>query len=217
VLAVIGALAAPNLFGTGGEAGSGNSGENNAQVGGGSEEGSGGEQDGGSGEQGGGGGGSGEDQGSQGSSGEASQSATASASAETSASAQGSSAEASGDVPEPGVFTASAAESTVQAFYTMTSDGKYEDSAKLLSQDWRRSTFPNQAVFEGTFDNVKSVNFIEGPDAQVSGDAATVTGETRAVKNSVEEHNRGTWYLVREDGRWKIDGWDVIPLDSRPA
>ncbi len=202
VLAVIGAIAAPNLFGGGGEAGSGNSGENNAQAGGNGE---------------GSGGGGSENQVSQGSGGSASASATASASAEASASAQGSSPEASGEVPKPGVFTASAAENTVQAFYTMTTDGDYEDSARLLSQDWRQDTFPNQAIFEGTFDNVKSVNFIEGPDARVSGNAATVTGETRAVKKRREEHNRGTWYLVREDGRWKIDGWDVVPLDSRPA
>jgi hypothetical protein len=120
-------------------------------------------------------------------------------------------------MPEPGVFTASAAEDTVQAFYTMTTDGDYEDSAKLLSADWRQSTFPNQAVFEGTFDKVESVNFIEGPDATVSGNEATVTGETQATLKRRTDHNKGTWYLVQEDGRWKIDGWDVFKLSSRPA
>ena len=120
-------------------------------------------------------------------------------------------------MPEKGVFTASAAEDTVRAFYTMTTDGEYDSAAKLLSEDWRQSTFPNQAVFEGTFDKVESVNFIEGPDGKVSGNEATVTGETHAELKSRVEHNKGTWYLVREGGRWKIDGWDVIPLSTRPA
>ena len=202
VLAVVGALAAPNFFGGNGGTGSGDSGGNNAQVGG---------NEGRSGtEQGGGGGGS--DQGSQGSGGGSAESATASAGAGPS-----SSPDAAENVPDGGVFTATAAEDTVLAFYKMTSDGDYDDSARLLSDDWRQSTFPNEGVFEGTFDKVESVNFIEGPDARVSGNEATVTGETHAVLESRTEHNRGTWYLVREGGRWKIDGWDVIQLSRRPA
>jgi serine/threonine-protein kinase len=120
-------------------------------------------------------------------------------------------------MPEKGVFTVPAAEDTVQAFYKMTSDGEYDRSASLLSEDWRQSTFPNRGVFEGTFDKVESVDFIEGPDAEVSGNKATVTGETNARLTGEVQHNKGTWYLVREDGRWKIDGWDVEKLSSRPA
>jgi eukaryotic-like serine/threonine-protein kinase len=213
VLAVVVALAAPNLLGGGGETGSGNSGDNNAQVGG-NEGRSDAEQGGGQGE----GGGSGNDQGSQGSGGGVSPSASASASAAASSSSQSSSSpDASENVPESGVFTASAAEDTVQAFYKMTTDGDYDRSARLLSEEWRQSTFPNRDIFEGTFDKVESVNFIEGPDGRVSGNEAIVTGETHATLKRRMEHNKGTWYLVREDGRWKIDGWDVIPLSSRPA
>jgi eukaryotic-like serine/threonine-protein kinase len=209
VLAVVGALAAPNLFGENGGADPGNSGENNAQLGG---------NEGRSGGQPGEGGGPGNGQGSQGSGGDASPSATASASAGPSASPQSSSSPvASEDMPEEGVFTGPAAEDTVQAFYTMTSDGDYDRSASLLSEDWRQSTFPNQDVFEGTFDKVESVDFIEGPKARVSGNEATVTGETHARLKGAIEHNKGTWYLVREDGRWKIDGWDVVKLSSRPS
>jgi serine/threonine-protein kinase len=216
VIAVVGALAAPNLLGGDGGTGSGNSGENKAQLG--NNEGrSGGEPGGGEpGGGGSGGGGSGNDQASQG--GGAAQSVSASASATASASSEGSSSpDAEGNVPDQGVFTATAAEDTVRAFYRLSTDGDYDDSARLLSDDWRQSTFPNQDVFEGTFDKVESVNFIEGPDGRVSGDEATVTGETHATLKGKMEHNKGTWYLVREDGRWKIDGWDVIPLSSRPA
>ena len=205
VLAVVGALAAPNLFG--GNGGSGNSGENNAQLGG--NEGRSGGQPGGE---------AGNDQGPQGSGGDASPSATASASAGSSASPQGSSsAVASGNVPERGDFTTPAAEDTVLAFYTMTSDGDYDSSARLLTEDWQRSTFPNRGVFEGTFDKVESVDFIKGPNAKVSGNTATVKGETQARLTGEVQHNKGTWYLVQENGRWKIDGWDVVPLSSRPT
>jgi len=105
----------------------------------------------------------------------------------------------------------------VEEFYTTTSEGEYDRSARLLSEDWRDSTFPNRAVFEGTFDKVESVEFIQGPSAEVSGNKATVTGETQATLTGEVQHNQGTWYLVKEDGRWKINGWDVVQLSSRPA
>ena len=203
VLAVIGALAAPGLFGgNGGEnAGSNNPGQNNKQAGG---------NAGGSNRGPGGGGG----QGSQG--GGQAQSPTASASAVPSASAQ---ASPSGQqsLPDEGDFTAQAAEQTVLAFYTMTSEGEYDRPAELLADGWRREYFPNRDAFEGTFDKVKSVDFVEGPDAKISGDTATVTGETHATLNHKIQHNQGTWFLVQEDGRWKIDSWDVVTLSSRSA
>ena len=59
--------------------------------------------------------------------------------------------------------------------------------------------------------------FIEGPSAEISGNTATVTGETRATLDNEVQHNEGTWYLVRQDGRWKINSWDVATLSSRPA
>jgi len=186
VLVVIGALAAPNILGTGGDqnAGSDNAGRNNAQGGGNK-----GQSD----------GGPGENQGSD----TAQQSATSSASASAISGQSG--------------LTAQGAEQTVGDFYTSTSAGKYHKSARLLSEDYRQSTFPDQATFEGTFDKVERVVFIEGPTAKISGNKATVTGETQATLTREIQHNKGTWYLVQEDGRWKIDGWDVVQLSSRSA
>jgi len=194
VLLVIGALAAPNLLGGGGDqnAGSNDAGRNNAQ----------------------GGGNAGPSGGDSGVEGGGQQGATSSASADASASSQAS-AGGTADNPGQGEFTAQAAEQTVEEFYTTTSEGNYDRSAQLLSEDWRRSTFPNRAIFEGTFDKVESVVFIEGPNADTSGDTATVTGETQATLTREIQHNEGTWFLVQEDGRWKIDGWDVIELSSR--
>jgi serine/threonine-protein kinase len=105
----------------------------------------------------------------------------------------------------------------VEEFYTTTSEGNYDTSAQLLSESWRQSTFPDRDTFEGTFDKVESVVFIEGPNAEISGNTATVTGETQATLTGETQHNEGTWYLVRQDGQWKIDGWDVVQLSSRPA
>ncbi len=204
VLAVVAALAAPNLFGGSGGAGAGSndSRRNNAQVG--DEEGkSGGQPGGGPGSDGGAGG-------------NASPSPTASASAVPSPQSSSSPA-SSGNVPERGVFTTQAAEQTVEAFYTKTSEGDYDTSARLLSESWRQRWFPDRATFEGTFNKVESVVFIEGPNAEISGNTATVTGETQATLTGEVQHNEGTWYLVRQDGRWKIDGWTVNELSSRPA
>ena len=113
-------------------------------------------------------------------------------------------------------LTAEAAERTVEDFYTLTSAGNYDRSAQLLSESWRQSTFPDRATFEGTFAEVESVEFIEGPSAQLSGDTATVTGSTRATKTDQIELNEGTWYLVNEGGEWNIDGWDVSNISTQP-
>jgi len=197
VLVVVGALAAVNRLGEGGglDAESNSAGQNNAQAG----------------NAGPSGGDSGSDQGQGGgqqqgvaSTAGAGQSASDLASSEASAASQNS-------------FTVQAAEQTVEEFYATTSEGKYDRAAQLLSEDYRQSTFPNRAIFEGTFNKVESVVFIVGPNAEVSNNAATVTGETRATLTGEIQHNEGTWYLVQQDGRWKIDSWDVIQLNSRSA
>jgi serine/threonine-protein kinase len=105
----------------------------------------------------------------------------------------------------------------VEQFYTTTSEGDYDRSARLLSQSWRQKWFPDRATFEDSFHKVESVVFIEGPNAVISGNTATVTGETQATLTGEIQHNEGAWYLVQEGGRWKIDGWTVNELSSRPA
>jgi len=187
VLVVIGTLAASSLLGGGGgqNAGFNDAEQNNAQGGGNAEP---------------PGGGSG-DRGSQGSGSTAGTGQSASA--------------ASQSIPPQGEFTAQAAEQTVEAFYTRTSEGDYDTSAKLLTESWQQEWFPDRATFHGTFDKVESVVFIEGPNAEISGDTATVTGETRATLTGEIQHNEGTWYLVQKDGRWKINGWTVNTLSKR--
>jgi len=76
--------------------------------------------------------------------------------------------------------------------------------------------FPNRATFEGTFDKVERVEFVEGPTARVSGDTATVTGRTEATLTDRIEQNEGIWRLVKENGGWKIEGWTVNNLSTQP-
>ena len=114
-----------------------------------------------------------------------------------------------------GSTEAEAAERTVEEFYTTSSAGNYDRSAELLSEDWRQSKFPNRATFVGTFDDVERVEFIEGPTAEVSSDTATVTGRTEATLTNEFQVNEGTWFLVKEDGEWRIDGWDVTNLSTQ--
>ena len=211
VLAVIGALAAPDLFKWGGDGGAGsndavqNKGrQNDAQAGGnagGSDQRYGGR--------------SGGEQGSQGSGGNQ-EGASSSASADASASYRAATVGPAEGLGR-GEFTAQAAEQTVEEFYTTTSEGDYDRSARLLSESWRQKWFPDRATFEDSFHKVESVVFIEGPNAVISGNTATVTGETQATLTGEIQHNEGAWYLVQEGGRWKIDGWTVNELSSRPA
>ena len=130
---------------------------------------------------------------------------------------QSASPSASSEPQGQGGLTQEGAERTVEAFYTLTSEGSYDRADQLLSESWRQKWFPDRATYEGTFDKVESVEFIEGPNGKVSGDTATVEGRTRATLADRIELNEGTWRLVNEGGEWKIDGWEVNNLSSRPA
>jgi eukaryotic-like serine/threonine-protein kinase len=167
VLVVIGVLAAPNLLGRGGDqdAGSDNTGQNNAQ-----------------------GGGSGRDQ----SPGGGQQQSVAS-----SPSQNGS---------EHGGLTAQAAEQTILEVYSTAADGEYDTSYGLLSQNFKATTAPTQPEWSSQFETLESLRFVQGPDAQVSGNTATVTGVTIAEKVSRTERNIVTWRMVNEGAEWRLDG-----------
>jgi eukaryotic-like serine/threonine-protein kinase len=179
VLAVIGALAAPNLLGGSADGGTGssNTGQNNAQGG------NGGRLDGRT------GGGSGENQGSVGDQQGAPSSASVSA------------------TPVQGGLTAQAAEETLRRVYTTAANEEYGTSYSLLSQNFKTSDGGvTEAEWANTFADLQSIRFVEGPDARVFGNAATVEGVTIAEKVGRTERNTVTWRMVKEDGGWKLDG-----------
>ena len=191
VLAVIGLFAASSLLGGGGETGEGAN-----PSGGGAADRENAQQ------QGGGGGG---------------QATTPAATQTATATSQGGGDSGDGEQADGGPTEADEAERTVEEFYTTTSEGEYDRSAELLSEEWRQRFFPDRATFERTFADVERVEFVEGPNAEVSGDEATVTGVTQATRTNQVERNQGTWRLIKVDGEWKIDEWDVTNLSTRPA
>jgi hypothetical protein len=84
----------------------------------------------------------------------------------------------------------------------------------LLTANLRQSTFPSRGVFEGTFNTLERVRFVEEPEVSVSDGTATVTGETIAEHTNRTERNRGNWALVNENGEWLISSWDVNNIST---
>jgi serine/threonine-protein kinase len=196
VLIVIGALAAPGLLGRGGDqnaSGSNNAGQNRAQ------------DDGNAGPSGGGSGGD------QGPGGGQNQGAGSTVGAEQSASPQTSSVASapSGNSPGQGSLTAQAAEQTVRQVYTTAADGDYDASYGLLSEDFKATKAPTQPSWSVQFDTLESIRFVEGPNAQVSGNTATVTGVTIAALPDETQRNTASWTLVNEGEEWRLNSINI--------
>jgi len=111
-----------------------------------------------------------------------------------------------------GEATAREASRTVSEMYELAAAGDYEASYGLLSSGFRQREAGSLANWAGTFDTLESISFIEGPTASVSGSTARVTGTTRAVHTDDTEFNRGTWTLVRENGRWRVEDLSIQRL-----
>ena len=108
---------------------------------------------------------------------------------------------------EPGGLTEEAAARTIEQVYETADAENFDASYALLSQGF----LANQGVSSAeewalTFDTLESIRFEEGPDAQVSGDNATVTGVTVAdITDGTTQRNTVSWTLVNEGGEWKMD------------
>ena len=102
-----------------------------------------------------------------------------------------------------------AAEQAVQDTYELAAAGEYERSYEFLSPAFRQTMFPTQADWTGTMAPLESIRFVEGPDAQVTGNAARVTGVTIAERTDRTERNTVTWTLIREDGQWKLNDLEI--------
>ncbi len=201
VLVVIGALAAPSLFGGNGGTASNNAGQNNARAGGnerGANAGSNAEPGG--------------DQGPQGVGGGQTPSPTASASAGSSASARGSSGQQSASVQSG--LTEQAAEKTLLDVYTMAAEGNYGASYGLLSENFKATKAQTEAKWANTFSDLQSIRFVQGPDAQVSGNTAAVTGVTIATLTEKTQRNTASWTLVNEGGEWKLNSVTIEQRDT---
>ena len=104
----------------------------------------------------------------------------------------------------------------VKDYYTAAAEGDYDKAWNALSAGYQRQ-LGSQAAYTSQFDTLESVEFVEEPTVQVSGDTATVTGETMAEHTDRTERNQGTWTLVNESGEWKISGQNVSNISTEPT
>lgn len=114
--------------------------------------------------------------------------------------------------PQPGNESEQAAEVTREV-YRLAAAGDYGASYDLLTQNFKQNEAQTQAEWANTFDTLEQIDFVEGPDVQVSGDTAQASGVTRAVHTDRTERNTVTWTLVREGGGWKLDA--INPVDRQ--
>ncbi|MGH3145898.1 MAG: hypothetical protein ACRDTR_08875, partial [Rubrobacter sp.] len=98
-----------------------------------------------------------------------------------------------------------AAARTIQSVYEVIDSEDYGASYRLLSEGFKADKAQTQAEWASTFSELQSVRFVEGPNAQVSGNTATVTGVTIAENGGQTERNTVTWRMVNEGGEWKMD------------
>lgn len=103
-----------------------------------------------------------------------------------------------------------AAGQTVRDVYQLAAAGNYGQSYDLLSQDFKQTEDISEAQWRNTFTTLERISFVQGPNTQVTGDAARVEGITRAVHTNKTERNTAEWTLVREGGEWKLDSINII-------
>ena len=106
-------------------------------------------------------------------------------------------------------LSAEAAEQTIQEVYFSAEEADYATSYGLLSQRFKQTTASTQGQWSGQFETLQSLDFEEGPTAQVSDDTATVSGVTIASHTDRTERNDVTWTLVAEGQEWKLDNLTV--------
>ena len=94
----------------------------------------------------------------------------------------------------------------MQRVYTTAANEEFGTSYSLLSQNFKTNEGVTQAEWANTFADLRSIRFVEGPNARVSGNTATVEGVTIAENADRTERNTVTWRMVKEGGGWKLDG-----------
>ena len=97
-----------------------------------------------------------------------------------------------------------AAEQALEDHYRAAADGDYDEAWNSLSSRFQQQ-IGSQGAYTGQFGTLQSIEFEEGPTAQVSGNTATVSGVTVADHTDRDERNTATWTLVNEGGEWKVD------------
>lgn len=104
-----------------------------------------------------------------------------------------------------GSQTAQAASQAVVDMYQAAAAKDYGKSWDLLSSRFQREEAGSQQRWAATFSTLKKVEFVQGPESQVSNGTARVTFVDLAYHTDRTEQNTATWLLVYENGGWKLD------------
>jgi serine/threonine protein kinase len=105
-----------------------------------------------------------------------------------------------------------AAASAVEGMYRAAAS-EPESSWDFLSSRFQREVAGSRQSWAGTFDTLERIEFVQGPEAEVSGDTARVSFVTRAYHTDRTEENTATWVLINEGGEWKLD--DLAGIQTR--
>jgi serine/threonine-protein kinase len=109
-----------------------------------------------------------------------------------------------GNTTSSGGSESAAAEQALEDHYRAAADGDYDEAWNSLSAGFQQR-LGSQGAYTNQFGTLESLDFEEGPTAQVSGSTATVSGVTIATHTDRTERNTATWTLVSEGGEWKVD------------
>jgi hypothetical protein len=84
---------------------------------------------------------------------------------------------------------------------------RYSRSYELLSGDYRQSEYPSLESWMADQGDLRALRFVDTPDVKASDGEAEVKGEAEVIwSDGSVTRDKGTWKLVREDDRWKVDG-----------
>lgn len=99
-----------------------------------------------------------------------------------------------------------AAAETVAEMYLALTRQRYSRSYELLSGDYRQSEYPSLESWMADQGDLRALRFVDTPDVKASDGEAEVKGEAEVIwSDGSVTRDKGTWKLVREDDRWKVD------------
>ncbi|CAA9399181.1 MAG: Serine/threonine protein kinase [uncultured Rubrobacteraceae bacterium] len=103
-----------------------------------------------------------------------------------------------------GGLTGEEAEQTIREHYEVAASDDYRDAWNYLSSSYQQE-WGSRGAWTNQFRTLESVEFTSGPNAEVSGDTATVSFSTVATHTNRVDRPSLTATLVNEEGEWKID------------
>ncbi|MGB3634545.1 MAG: hypothetical protein WA982_10940, partial [Rubrobacteraceae bacterium] len=115
-----------------------------------------------------------------------------------------------------GELTEVGAATTVAEMYLTLGQKDYESSYRYLSESYRESDYPTLRTWIRENRDFGALLFENSPSAQASNGEATVEGDVRVRFNDgAQTLQRGSWTLVEEGGKWKVDSIEALPQQDQ--